>query len=77
MRSLVEGACSVEVTVTANAPSTALRAVPLPRFAGQDAFHSGSFGSSPRTRRVVAAATAAGLVWRKVQTTRGARRAWP
>src|SRR5208282_3211729 len=28
--------CSGEVILTADAPSTALRAVPLPRFAGQD-----------------------------------------
>jgi hypothetical protein len=36
MRSMVEGACSVKVSPTTVAPSTALRAVPLPRFAGQD-----------------------------------------
>ena len=41
-RSAVEGACSNEVilmrlfNVAAEAPSTALRAVPLPRFAGAD-----------------------------------------
>jgi len=41
-RSLVEGACSIEasftadISLTAAAPSTALRAVPLPRFAGKD-----------------------------------------
>ncbi len=36
MRSMVEGACSEEAHLIADAPSTALRAVPLPRFAGQD-----------------------------------------
>ena len=36
MRSMVEGACSKEVRLAADAPSTALRAVPLPRFAGED-----------------------------------------
>jgi len=36
VRSTVEGACSREANLTADAPSTALRAVPLPRFAGQD-----------------------------------------
>jgi hypothetical protein len=36
MRSMVEGASDLEATFTADAPSTALRAVPLPRFAGQD-----------------------------------------
>jgi len=34
MRSMVEGACGEEVILTADAPSTALRAVPLPRFRG-------------------------------------------
>ena len=36
MRSMVEGACGAEASREADAPSTALRAVPLPRFAGQD-----------------------------------------
>jgi hypothetical protein len=36
MRSMVEGACRVRASPTIVAPSTALRAVPLPRFAGQD-----------------------------------------
>ena len=38
MRSMVEGACSKEVRLTAPASSTALlrSAVPLPRCAGQD-----------------------------------------
>ena len=36
MRSMVEGACGAEADREARAPSTALRAVPLPRFAGQD-----------------------------------------
>ena len=41
-RSMVEGARSLEASatddenLTADAPSTALRAVPLPRFAGED-----------------------------------------
>ena len=35
-RSAVEGACGGEASLEARAPSTALRAVPLPRFAGQD-----------------------------------------
>ena len=39
MRSMVEGACRIEANLTADAPSTALRAVPLPRFAGQDRFY--------------------------------------
>jgi len=38
MRSMVEGACSACASDVANAPSTALRAVPLPRFAGQEGF---------------------------------------
>ena len=36
MRSMVEEAFGAEAVLTADAPSTALRAVPLPRFAGQD-----------------------------------------
>jgi len=36
MRSMVEGACGGGASGEADAPSTALRAVPLPRFAGQD-----------------------------------------
>jgi hypothetical protein len=36
MRSMVEGACGGEASFKSEAPSTALRAVPLPRFAGQD-----------------------------------------
>ena len=36
MRSMVEGACGEEVILAANAPSTALLVVPLPRLAGQD-----------------------------------------
>jgi hypothetical protein len=36
MRSMVEGACGAAINREAEAPSTALRAVPLPRFAGQD-----------------------------------------
>ncbi len=38
MRSMVEGACSKEVRLTAHAPSTTLlrSVVPLPRFAGQE-----------------------------------------
>ena len=36
MRSMVEGACGAEAGREAEAPTTALRAVPLPRFAGQD-----------------------------------------
>ena len=36
MRSMVEGACSAEACLADDAPSTALRAVPLPRFAGQE-----------------------------------------
>jgi len=36
MRSMVEGACRVRASPTIVAPSTALRAVPLPRFVGQD-----------------------------------------
>ncbi len=36
MRSMVEGARSKAVSLSADAPSTAPRAVPLPRFAGQD-----------------------------------------
>jgi hypothetical protein len=36
MRSMVEGARCTEACLTIVAPSTALRAVPLPRFAGQD-----------------------------------------
>jgi hypothetical protein len=36
MRSMVEGVCGGGASVTADAPSTALRAVPLPRCAGQD-----------------------------------------
>jgi hypothetical protein len=35
-RSAVEGACGGEASLEARAPFTALRAVPLPRFAGQD-----------------------------------------
>jgi hypothetical protein len=36
MRNMVEGVCGGGASVTADAPSTALRAVPLPRCAGQD-----------------------------------------
>jgi hypothetical protein len=36
MRSMVEGARGAEAGREAEAPSTALGAVPLPRFAGQD-----------------------------------------
>ena len=36
MRSMVEGACSIQVDVAADAPSTAPTRGPLPRFAGQD-----------------------------------------
>jgi acetyl esterase/lipase len=36
MRSMVEGACSAGANLTAVAPSTALRAVPLPAIAGQE-----------------------------------------
>jgi hypothetical protein len=38
MRSMVEGACGAAASGESEAPSTALRAVPLPRFAGQDDF---------------------------------------
>ena len=41
MRSMVEGAFSAEARGESEAPSTALRAVPLPRFAGQDEDASG------------------------------------
>jgi hypothetical protein len=34
MRSMVEGACSKDATLMANAPPTALRAVPPPRYRG-------------------------------------------
>ncbi len=34
MRSMVEGASSIEASLAAVAPSTALRAVPLPHFRG-------------------------------------------
>jgi hypothetical protein len=40
MRSMVEGACGTDASDDADAPSTALRAVPLPRFAGQEALHT-------------------------------------
>jgi len=36
MRSMVEGACGAEVDLTTVAPSTTLRVIPLPRFAGQE-----------------------------------------
>ncbi len=38
MRSMLEGACGIEASRQAGAPSTVLlrRTVPLPRFAGQD-----------------------------------------
>jgi hypothetical protein len=36
MRSMVEGVRPLKQILTAAAPSTARRAVPLPRFAGED-----------------------------------------
>jgi hypothetical protein len=41
MQSMVEGAFGAAASGASEAPSTALRAVPLPRFAGQDEDASG------------------------------------
>jgi len=57
MRSMVEGACGDEASGDAVAPSTALRAVTLSRFAGQD-----KHGARRETRVCIVGRQQSGIV---------------